>query len=273
VLGPRGRPISVIHSNLLDMAVERTRAGGASGASGSLTPATNTKTIEKKPPRPSRRVRFIPLQFASTPTLDFDPITVDVKEGDAPLRIGGVSAPDSTEIVFKSKVISRAHAEIWVESGWKLFIRDTGSSLGTFVNSSRLSPSGEVSQPFQLRNRDVLQLGAPYQDEVEDVFKRVMVYVGMDGEPRATPDVSKSASLSTGVHKPSDGGDDNLQDGDSHKGEHESSFAPRQELAKPQTQPNSQMESSSLKPVDTPTTSASETGTLSAPPSSSCVER
>jgi hypothetical protein len=67
------------------------------------------------------------------------------------------------------------------------------------------------------------------------------------------------------------GGDDTLQDGDS-EGEHEPSFAPQQGLAKPQTQPDSWVERSSLEPIDIPTTSVSETGTLSAPPSSSCVE-
>jgi hypothetical protein len=102
--------------------------------------------------------------------------------------------------------------------------------------------------------------------------------------------------LSTGIHKPSDGADDDLQDsedddsqaneddalqdggddpsqsGDSHDGEHEASFALRRVSAKPQTQPDSWVESSSLEPVDTPTTSVSETGTLSAPPSSFCME-
>ena len=75
------------------------------------------------------------------------------------------------------------------------------------------------------------------------------------------------------------GGDDvlqdvDLQDSNSREGEHEPSLAPStQGLAKQQTQPDSWVERSSLEPVDTPTTSVSETGTLSAPPLSSCVER
>jgi hypothetical protein len=68
-------------------------------------------------------------------------------------------------------------------------------------------------------------------------------------------------------------GDDTSQDSDSHEGKHEVSFTPpRQGLAKPQAQPGSWVESSSLGPVDAPTTSVSENGTLSTPPSSSCVE-
>jgi pSer/pThr/pTyr-binding forkhead associated (FHA) protein len=234
-------------------------------------PLTDPQSITPRRP-PKHHIRLVPAQFTFLSALDFDPITLIVKEGDAPLSIGRGSARRSMDIAFNFKVISRAHAEIWVESGGKLFIRDTGSSSGTFVNFSRLLPPNEVSQPFQLSNRDVLQLGAPYQDGVEDKYKHVLVCVEMDGEPQVTPDVSKPVSLSTGVHKPSDSGDDDLQDGASREGKHESSFAPRQRLVKLQTQPNSQVESSSLEPVDTPTTSASETGTLPAPSSSSCVE-
>jgi hypothetical protein len=68
-------------------------------------------------------------------------------------------------------------------------------------------------------------------------------------------------------------GDDALQDSDSHEVEHESSLAPpRQGLAKLQAQPDGLVESSSLEPVDTATTSVSETGTHSAPLPSSCME-
>jgi pSer/pThr/pTyr-binding forkhead associated (FHA) protein len=109
---------------------------------------------------------------------------LDVKEGDAPLSIGRVGTPGSTEIIFESKVISRAHAEIWVESGGKLFIRDTKSSTGTFINSFRLSPPSVESQPFQLRDGDVLQFGVTYQGGDKSVYKCAMV--GINEEPQAT---------------------------------------------------------------------------------------
>ena len=41
----------------------------------------------------------------------------------------------------------------------QFYIKDTKSSNGTFVNESRLSPSGEESGPVELKSRDVLQFG------------------------------------------------------------------------------------------------------------------
>jgi hypothetical protein len=97
-----------------------------------------------------------------------------------------------------------------------------------------------------------------------------------DDDPQ---DGGDDASQDGGDDALQDGGDDalqdgDLQDGDSHEGEHEPSLAPpTQGLAKPQTQPDSWVERSSLEPVDIPTTSVSEIGTLSAPPLPSCVGR
>jgi pSer/pThr/pTyr-binding forkhead associated (FHA) protein len=114
-----------------------------------------------------------------------------------PLSIGRFTYPASlTEVRFKSKVVSRYHAEIWVESGGKLFIRDTGSSSGTFINFSRLSPPSKESQPFQLIDGDVLQLGVSYEGGVEDVCRCVTIAIEMNEEPQAIPNVSKSVPLS-----------------------------------------------------------------------------
>jgi pSer/pThr/pTyr-binding forkhead associated (FHA) protein len=165
----------------------------------STTPKRPEKTIRTRipPSRPSHRISFVPIQLASAPSINFDPITLDVEEGGAPLSIGRFTVPRTlTEVRFKSKVVSRYHAEIWVESGGKFFIRDTKSSSGTFVNSSRLSPPSKVSRPFQLRDGDILQLGVSYQGGVEDQYKPVVITVEMDEEPQATPDTSKSVPLS-----------------------------------------------------------------------------
>ncbi|KAJ7058779.1 SMAD/FHA domain-containing protein [Mycena amicta] len=59
---------------------------------------------------------------------------------------------------FDSPVVSRRHAEVWEQDG-KIYIRDTGSANGTFVNGRRLSPEGQGSFSCELRNRDVLELG------------------------------------------------------------------------------------------------------------------
>ena len=195
-LDPGETLVSVVHSKLLDIAVKRMRERSASGASGSLTAATKTMTTNNPPSHPSHRILFVPIQLPSTPTLDFDPITVDVKEGDAPLSIGRERSRDSADITFKSQVVSRNHSEIWAESGGKLFIRDTKSSSGTFINFSRLSPSCETSQPFQLRDGDILQFGVLYEGGVEDKYKCVSATVWIE----ATPNVSKSVPLSQLPH-------------------------------------------------------------------------
>jgi pSer/pThr/pTyr-binding forkhead associated (FHA) protein len=60
---------------------------------------------------------------------------------------------------FDSKVLSRAHAEIWADAKGKIWIRDVKSSNGTFVNGSRLSQENRDSEPHELRESDMLELG------------------------------------------------------------------------------------------------------------------
>ncbi|KAG6329928.1 hypothetical protein ID866_9162 [Astraeus odoratus] len=59
---------------------------------------------------------------------------------------------------FDSKVLSRQHAEIWEEGG-KIFIKDVKSSNGTFINGDRLSLEGVESEPFELKNDDIVEFG------------------------------------------------------------------------------------------------------------------
>jgi len=66
---------------------------------------------------------------------------------------------------FDSKVLSRQHAEIWAERNGKVFIRDVKSSNGTFVNGQRLSHENENSDPHELREQDMLELGIDIMSE------------------------------------------------------------------------------------------------------------
>ncbi|KAJ7356406.1 SMAD/FHA domain-containing protein, partial [Mycena albidolilacea] len=59
---------------------------------------------------------------------------------------------------FDSSVVSRRHAEVWQE-GNKIFIRDTQSANGTFVNGQRISPEGQDSYPYELKTDDIVELG------------------------------------------------------------------------------------------------------------------
>ncbi|PCH38888.1 SMAD/FHA domain-containing protein [Wolfiporia cocos MD-104 SS10] len=138
------------------------------------------------------RIRLVP-HLASRTSLRFDPICRDVREGDPPLRIGrftdrsglGLAAANalgSNKLAFKSKVVSRAHAEIWVEGGGRFFIKDTKSSSGTFLNHVRLSAAGTESRPSELRDGDLLQLGVDYQGGNEDIYKCVKIKIEMGRE-------------------------------------------------------------------------------------------
>ena len=163
-----------------------------------LQPPATLSATNNPSSRPSHRIRLVP-HLDSRRSLRFDPIARDVKEGDAPLRIGrftdrsglGIAnAPGSNKLAFKSKVVSRAHAEIWAEGG-KFLIRDTKSSSGTFLNHVRLSPANAESRPFELKDGDVLQLGVDYQGGTEDIYKCVKIKVEVNREWQATPNAFK----------------------------------------------------------------------------------
>lgn len=91
------------------------------------------------------------------------------------------SKPNNTieTVWFKSKVVSRSHAEIWFKDG-QVYLRDVGSSSGTFLNDLRLSPPSKMSRPYPLREGDVVQLGVDYQGRTEDMYKAVEIKVSLE---------------------------------------------------------------------------------------------
>ncbi|EIW71048.1 hypothetical protein TREMEDRAFT_27547, partial [Tremella mesenterica DSM 1558] len=78
--------------------------------------------------------------------------------------------PGERNAYFDSKVLSRTHAEIW-ERGGKIYMRDVKSSNGTFINGQRLSPEGVESQPFELKNEDIVEFGI---DIISEDSKTIM---------------------------------------------------------------------------------------------------
>ncbi|KAI0314557.1 hypothetical protein OF83DRAFT_1174648 [Amylostereum chailletii] len=68
------------------------------------------------------------------------------------------TAPGERNGFFDSKVLSRQHAEVWEDSG-KIFIKDVKSSNGTFINGERLSAEGAESDPFELKQDDIVEFG------------------------------------------------------------------------------------------------------------------
>ena len=92
---------------------------------------------------------------------------------------------------FDSKVLSRQHAEIWADRSGKIFIRDIKSSNGTFVNGQRLSPENRESEPHELREHDVLELGIDIvsEDQKEIVHHKVSAKVEFAGIPGSSNNV------------------------------------------------------------------------------------
>ena len=83
---------------------------------------------------------------------------------------------------FDSKVLSRAHAEVWCEGGkvrrllcpislllmcvtFQVYIKDVKSSNGTFINGERLSPEAVESDVFELHSNDMVEFGIDITSE------------------------------------------------------------------------------------------------------------
>ena len=103
------------------------------------------------------------------------------------LRIGrqtnGKTVPTPLNGYFDSKVLSRQHAEIWADRTGKIWIRDVKSSNGTFVNGQRLSQENKDSDPHELKEQDMLELGIDIvsEDQKTVVHHKVAARVELAG--------------------------------------------------------------------------------------------
>lgn len=79
------------------------------------------------------------------------------------LRIGrrtsAINTAKSDNGFFDAKVLSEQHAEVYADRFGKIWIKDTKSSNGTFVNSSGLSSENRESEPYLLRQNDHFAIG------------------------------------------------------------------------------------------------------------------
>ncbi|KAJ2302678.1 hypothetical protein IWW54_005966 [Coemansia sp. RSA 2705] len=126
-------------------------------------------------------IRIVPHIVDVRKDLYFDVMDRFVAENTR-LKVGRFTEKVSQQmnrIAFKSKVVSRSHAEVWTENG-QFFIQDTKSSSGTFLNHMRLSPPGVESRPHPLQDGDILQLGVDYQGGVQDIYKCVKIRLEID---------------------------------------------------------------------------------------------
>ncbi|KAJ3034784.1 hypothetical protein HDV00_004646 [Rhizophlyctis rosea] len=111
-----------------------------------------------------------PLRIGRQVVKEGQTITPQPKHGISPAKAG------DQDIWFMSKVVSRNHAEVWIKDG-EVYVKDIGSSSGTWLNQMRLSPSGKESRPYTLRDGDTLRFGADFRDKPQDIYKSVNLRV------------------------------------------------------------------------------------------------
>ncbi|KAG7882232.1 hypothetical protein KL905_000273 [Ogataea polymorpha] len=126
---------------------------------------------------------------SSTPFMYFGPLIRKIKPGMS-IMVGrytekcksAATAPQgsSAAVVFKSKVVSRQHAEISVDHNGTWYLKDVCSSSGTFLNHVRLSPANTESRKYVLKDSDILQLGMDYRGGSEDIYRCVKVTVELN---------------------------------------------------------------------------------------------
>lgn len=138
---------------------------------GAMTPQAETMPVLGS-------IRFVPhVEFSSRLSLNFEPMERKVVDN-THIKIGRFNEKSNNKIAvtFKSKVVSRMHAELWCENGlW--YIKDAKSSSGTFVNHIRLSPPGQESKPTLLSDGDAIQFGIDFRGGTEEVYRCVRTKV------------------------------------------------------------------------------------------------
>ncbi|OZJ03615.1 hypothetical protein BZG36_03704, partial [Bifiguratus adelaidae] len=161
--------------------VPRPRGDTAENSSPQATTAPQASASAASAPPSSRvpHIRIVP-HLDGHRSLRFDVIDREVPSGTI-IKIGRFTDKSATtnRISFRSKVVSRGHAEIWTEND-QFFIRDTQSSSGTFLNHVRLSAPGQESRQHELRDGDVLQLGVDYQGGTEEIYRCVKMRVELN---------------------------------------------------------------------------------------------
>ncbi|OLL25987.1 E3 ubiquitin-protein ligase DMA2 [Neolecta irregularis DAH-3] len=125
-------------------------------------------------------IRLVPhVDSTSRHALQFEPIERRIPGG-AIIKIGRFTdrqtAAQKTAITFKSKVVSRNHAEMKCDDG-RWYIRDIGSSSGTFLNHIRLAGPNAESKPFPMKDGDIIQLGIDFRGGTEEIYRCVKMRV------------------------------------------------------------------------------------------------
>lgn len=170
-------------------------AGGTETATNTMYAQTTIQQEERDQsscdPNGFYSIRLTPsIDHSSThPYMFFGPIVRKLKPGKG-ISIGryterskkaATAASGSSEpVVFKSKVVSRKHAELTVDERGRWYIQDVKSSSGTFLNHVRLSLPNTESPRVFLNDSDILQLGVDYRGGSEEMYRCVKVKIELN---------------------------------------------------------------------------------------------
>lgn len=156
-----------------------------------MSPAVSSSSSSSMNNNTSVHVRIVPSIENPRRSLIFDVVDREIKAGTV-VKIGRFTDRSVTanHISFKSKVVSRTHCEIWVDLDGKLYLRDTKSSSGTFLNHVRLSTANQESRPTQVHDGDIVQLGVDYQGGLEEMYRAVKMRFEIN---RTSPQQANSA--------------------------------------------------------------------------------
>ncbi|KAL0145908.1 hypothetical protein V8B55DRAFT_1466371 [Mucor lusitanicus] len=168
----------------------RSSRSAASATTAMNTPSGTRPTSDSSiiaPEHQTTHIRIVPSIENPSRSLVFSIIERDLEAGRI-IKIGRFTDRSSIQnhISFKSKVVSRSHCEIWLNSDGKVQLKDTKSSSGTFVNHVRLSPANTESRPVEIRDGDLVQLGVDYQGGYEEIYRSVKMRfeVNRPNQPR-----------------------------------------------------------------------------------------
>ncbi|OCH93184.1 hypothetical protein OBBRIDRAFT_885702 [Obba rivulosa] len=143
-------------------------------ASTGKTYDSSAPTVQNVPRKPDIICTLRLKPDADSPdALQFEPIVRILRIGD-PLLLGRYSAREgdareegadanpqtSSRAAFRSMVVSRSHAEIWLDIDGAVLIKDLESTGGVYVQG-RSVVNYHTSAMAELHNGDVLQLGEP----------------------------------------------------------------------------------------------------------------
>lgn len=118
----------------------------------------------------NRRSQYAVVLIMSSMNGTFEKKNLFLPFGPEVLKLGRQTSPKlpaaSNNGLFDSRVLSRQHAEIWAdkESG-NVWIKDCKSSNGTYINRQRLSGENTESDPWPLKQGDILELGVDISAE------------------------------------------------------------------------------------------------------------